>query len=58
VTDPGDLRVAPNIAAPNGPPAPVPAAETLLADPISQMARGLYVEPLPFQEDPYAYITW
>ena len=58
VTDPGDLRVAPTIAAPEGTPAPLPSPGELLSESVTQMATDMYVEPLTKVEDPYGYIIW
>ncbi len=58
VSDPGDLRVSPTIAAPPRPPAEVPAKGDLLAEPLVEEASPLYTEPLSDRDDPYGFTPW
>jgi beta-galactosidase len=58
VSDPGDLRVAPVVAAPGYTPEHVPAPADLLADQTTDTGAGFYAEPLTREDDPYGYTPW
>ena len=57
ITNPGDVVVAQQLAAPPAPPAGLPPVEELLPD---NPAPGfsLYTQPLTAEMDPYAYVPW
>ncbi len=58
ISDPGDLRVMPNVTAPEGKPGSVPAPSELRAEPVASGVELLYAEPLQKEDDPYGYTAW
>jgi beta-galactosidase len=58
VSDPGDLRVAPTVIAPQEPPGEAPAVGDLKREPLSVGAQLLYAEILQKEDDPYGFTAW
>jgi len=58
ISDPGDLRVAPRLTAPESVPATVPAPGDLLKEPMVSGVDLLYCEPLQKEDDPYGFTRW